>query len=239
MVVAVDDALDDDGEAIELGFGVLPAQVMPGTPATTTLSLADNDEAAPLAVTVAFGQATCTATEGADEGVTVTVTLSADPQRDLTIPLTVTAQGGAEAADHTGVPTSVRFAAGATAEPTDPVVWSATLTVATFDFIYLGYRDVGDGPDGVLTDADFEWRGVTYTVVAIIYSPHTGLDVILEASRVGSLTELTLHVDDVALAVADAEVYGGPLLLWGAVRLDWTAGDVVTVTLTAPAGTGS
>ena len=170
VVVAVDDALDDDGEAIELGFGALPAQVMPGTPATTTLSLADND---------------------------------------------------------------------ATAEPTDPVVWSATLTVATFDYIYLGYRDVGDGPDGVLTDADFEWRGVTYTVVAIIYSPHTGLDVILEASRVGSLTELTLHVDDVALAVADAEVYGGPLLLWGAVRLDWTAGDVVTVTLTAPAGTGS
>ena len=68
VVVAVDDALDDDGEAIELGFGVLPAQVMPGTPATTTLSLADNDEAAPLAVTVAFGQATYTATEGADEG---------------------------------------------------------------------------------------------------------------------------------------------------------------------------
>ena len=114
VVVAVDDALDDDGEAIELGFGALPAQVMPGTPATTTLSLADDDEAAPPAVTVAFGQATYTATEGADEGVTVTVTLSADPQRDLTIPLTVTPQGGAEAADHTGVPTSV--AAGATAQ---------------------------------------------------------------------------------------------------------------------------
>ena len=288
VVVAVDDALDDDGESLVLGFGALPARVTPGTPATTTLSLADDDEAPPLAVTVAFGQATYTATEGADEGVTVTVTLSADPQRDLTIPLTVTAQGGAEAADHTGVPTSVSFAAGATAtsfvvvavddaldddgeaiqlgfgalparvtpgtpatttlsladddataEPTDPAIWSATLTVATFDYIYLGYRDVGDGPDGALTDADFEWRGVTYTVVAIIYSPHTGLDVILEASRSGSLTELTLHVDDVALPVADAEVYGGPLLLWGAVRLDWTAGDRVTVTLTAPAGTGS
>ncbi len=244
--------------------------------------------APPPAVTVAFGQATYTATEGADEGVTVTVTLSADPQRDLTIPLTVTGQGGAEAADHTGVPTSVSFAVGATAtsfvvvavddaldddgeaielgfgdlpaqvmpgapatttlsladndataEPPDPAVWSATLTVATFDYIYLGYRDVGDGPDGVLTDADFEWQGETYTVLAIIYNPYTGLDVILEASRVGSLTELTLHLDDVALPVADAEVYGGPQLIWGAVSLDWTAGDMVTVTLTAPAGAGS
>ena len=244
--------------------------------------------AEPPAVTVAFGQATYTATEGAVEGVTVTVTLSADPQRDLTIPLTVTPQGGAEAADHTGVPTSVSFAAGvtatsfvvvavddavdddgeaiqlgfgdlpaqvtagapatttlsladndATAEPTDPAVWSATLTVATFDYIYLGYRDVGDAPDGLLTDADFEWQGETYTVLAIVFNSYTGLDVILEASRPGSLTELTLHLDDVDLPVADAEVYGGPQLIWADASLDWTAGDRVTVTLTAPAGAGS
>ena len=289
VVTAVDDTVDDDGESIQLGFGTdLPAGVTvaatEGAVTTTTISLADNDATPVPAVTVAFGAATYATTEGAASGVTVTVALSADPQREITIPLTVTGQGGAEAADYTGVPTSVSFAAGATstsfvvvavddaldddgeaiqlgfgdlpaqvmpgapatttlslvdndasAEPTDRAVWSATLTVATFDFIYLGYRDVGDGPEGVLTDADFEWRGVTYTVVAIIYSPHTGLDVILEASRVGSLPELTLHLDDVALAVADAEVYGGPLLIWDAVRLDWAADAMVTVRLTAAA----
>ena len=170
VVVAVDDAVDDDGEAIQLGFGDLPAQVTAGALATTTLSLADND---------------------------------------------------------------------ATAEAPDPAVWSATLTVATFDDVYLGYRDVGDGPDGVLTDADFEWQGETYTVLAIVFNSYTGLDVILEASRPGSLTELTLHLDDVDLPVADAEVYGGPQLIWAEVSLDWTAGDTVTVTLTAPASAGS
>ena len=81
VVVAVNDALDDDGEAIQLGFGDLPAQVMPGAVATTTVSLVDNDTPSAPAVTVAFGSATYTATEGAASGVTVTVSLSADPQR--------------------------------------------------------------------------------------------------------------------------------------------------------------
>ena len=113
VVVAEDDAVDDDGESLLLGFGDLPALVTAGTQATTTVSLADDDVPA---VTVAFGQAAYTATEGAADGVTVTVTLSADPQRVVTIPLTATLQGGAEAADYSGVPASVRFATGETSK---------------------------------------------------------------------------------------------------------------------------
>ena len=50
-----------------------------------------------------------------------------------------------------------------------------------------------------------------------------------------SLAGLTLHLGDVALAVADAQVYGGPQLIWDDLTLDWAADDTVTVRLTAPA----
>ena len=113
VVVAEDDAVDDDGESLTLGFPTVPAQVTVGAVPTTTVSLADNDVPA---VTVAYGAATYAATEGAATGVTVMVTLSADPERDVTIPLTVTLQGGAEAADHSGVPASVGFATGETSK---------------------------------------------------------------------------------------------------------------------------
>ena len=42
-VTAVDDSEDDDGESVEIGFGTLPANVISGNPATTTVSLLDND----------------------------------------------------------------------------------------------------------------------------------------------------------------------------------------------------
>ena len=39
--------------------------------------------------------------------VTVTVTLNADPERPVVIPLTATPQGGATSADYSGVPATV------------------------------------------------------------------------------------------------------------------------------------
>ena len=51
-----------------------------------------------------------------DEGdtVDVTVTLSEDPERTVTVPLTKTEQDGASSADYSGVPASVEFAPGET-----------------------------------------------------------------------------------------------------------------------------
>ena len=44
-VTAVDDAIDDDGESLTLGFGTLPdARVSAGTPPTATLPIADNED---------------------------------------------------------------------------------------------------------------------------------------------------------------------------------------------------
>ena len=83
-----------------------------GSPATATVSLTDND--AP-GVTVAYAQSSYEAVEGGP-GVVVTVQLSAAPEREVEIPLTAMATGGATAQgetdpDYTGIPSSLTFGA--------------------------------------------------------------------------------------------------------------------------------
>ena len=77
---------------------------------------------AQVAVTVAFEASTYTVAESDDSSTTdvtenaveVKVTLSADPLREVIIPITRTNQGGATDSDYSGVPTSVTFASGDT-----------------------------------------------------------------------------------------------------------------------------
>ena len=104
---AVQDTVDDDDESVRLAFGGLPARVTAGSAAASTVSITDQ----PL-VTVSFGEAAYTAVEGSS--VTVTVTLSADPERTVEVPITVTLLNGATAADYSGVPDRVTFNAGDT-----------------------------------------------------------------------------------------------------------------------------
>ena len=103
--------MDDDGESVELGLGTLPARVTAGSTATSTVSIADNDDPA---VTVSFGLSAYSVAEG--DTVAVTVTLSADPERTVTIPITKSNQGGASDADYSGVPDSVTFNSGETSK---------------------------------------------------------------------------------------------------------------------------
>ena len=73
------------------------------------MSITDDDVPA---VRVSFEQADYTVVEGSTE--TVTVTLNADPERTVIIPITTTDQDGASIADYSGVPASVTFNAGDT-----------------------------------------------------------------------------------------------------------------------------
>ncbi len=68
-------------------------------------------------VSVGFGASSYTVAEG--ESVPVVVSLSADPERTLTIPLTPREQGGASSADHSGIPASVTFVSGVTSRMVD------------------------------------------------------------------------------------------------------------------------
>ena len=121
-VAAEADNVNDDGESVRLSFGAsLPAGVTAGTPATSIVSITDDDVPG---VTVQFGAASYTVAESDDTGtanvtenaVEVTVTLSADPERTVIIPIVTTNQGGAAAADYSGVPGSVTFTSGDTAK---------------------------------------------------------------------------------------------------------------------------
>ena len=101
-VTVTDDTEDDDGESITLSF--TDNHIRPGgANETATITLTDNDD--PF-VTVQFGQASYLMAEG--ETVNVTVSLSADPERTVTIPIEATGQDGATAADYSA-PSSVTF----------------------------------------------------------------------------------------------------------------------------------
>ena len=100
--------MDDDGESVNLSFGTLPDEVSPGTQSTATVNLTDNDHPQ---VTAEFGAATYTATEGGS-AVTVTVNLSADPERSVTIPITAAGADGATAGDYTLSANSVTIPSG-------------------------------------------------------------------------------------------------------------------------------
>ena len=115
-VTATDDSADDDDESVSLAFGTLPDRVSPGTQSTATVNLTDNDHPQ---VTAEFGAASYTATEGGT-AATVTVNLSADPERSVTIPIIASGANGATAGDYTLSANSVTIPSGST---------SATFTV--------------------------------------------------------------------------------------------------------------
>ena len=143
-VTATDDTDDDDGESVTLSFVNDPNdRVSTGnTPSTATVALEDNDGF--RRVEVSFGAATYTATEGGADA-TVSVELDAAPGRSVTVPLTKAHLGNATAADYSGIPMNVTFAANQT---------SRTFAVmATADQIADGGESVSIGfgtlPEGV------------------------------------------------------------------------------------------
>ena len=107
---AASDSDNDDGESVKLGLGSsLPTGISAGSTSETTVTITDDDVPS---VEVNFEQSTYTVPEGGS--VNITVTLGADPERTVVIPLSTTNQGGATDADHSLVPDGVTFNAGQT-----------------------------------------------------------------------------------------------------------------------------
>ena len=136
---ATQDTDDDDDESVQLGFGSLPdAALSAGSPGATTINITDDD--VPV-VTVQFSQGSYTVAEGATQSVTVT--LSADPERTVVVPIAAVNQGTTSDADYSGVPSSVTFDAG---EMSKSFSFSATQDTVDDDdeSVQLGFGSLPD-----------------------------------------------------------------------------------------------
>ena len=164
---STEDTIDDDDEKVRLAFGTFPPGVSAGSTRTTTVSIDDDDDPA---VRVWFDANSVTGTEGA-AGVVVEILMSTQPERTVTIPLTVTLQGGASSADYSGVPASVTFG------PTDTIA-SFTVTVVDDDidddgesvkiaFGALPSRVAANLSETTVNLNDNDTRGVTITPTAL------------------------------------------------------------------------
>ena len=100
-VTAVDDAVDDDGESVELGFGALPAGVTAGSPGTAVVSLGDDDERG-----VRVSESALTVLEGGSNGYTVEL---ASQPRGAAVTVTVGVPAGT---DVSASPRELTFTAG-------------------------------------------------------------------------------------------------------------------------------
>ena len=99
---------DDESETLtHTASGGDYANITKDLPATVT-------DDAPATVTVTFGAASYTVAEGSSQ--TITVTLDADPERTVVIPIEADNQGGATTADYSGVPQNVTFNSGDTSK---------------------------------------------------------------------------------------------------------------------------
>ena len=228
---ATQDTDNDDGESVQLGFGSLPdAGVSAGTPAGTTVNITDDDVPA---VTVQFSQGSYTVAEGATQSVTVT--LSADPERTVTIPLTAAGQGGASNGDYSGVPASVTFDSG---EISRTFTFSATQDDVDDDgeSVQLGF---GVLPTGVSTG------GTATSTVTITDDDAAAGKVTLELtpatiseSGTGNASTVTASIPSASSAATTVTVSVNPAdttTLTGNTTLTIPAGDtnstgVVTIT---------
>ena len=116
-VTALDDSVDDDddGESVRLGFGPLPSGVQLGSPSTATVALVQ--DAGVTTWYVWFGESDYTVAEGGTARITLHLNAPWKPELNeaLTVPLfDPQHEGGASAADYSGVPENVTFQPGQT-----------------------------------------------------------------------------------------------------------------------------
>ena len=120
--MAMADDASDNGESVMIGFGTnLPSRVTKGTPKEARVTIRQMSPQLGPGVTVQFGADAYTVSEGSM--ATITVTLSADPQSTVVIPITTTNQDGATSDDYSTMPLNVTFNSGDTSQT---ITFSAT-----------------------------------------------------------------------------------------------------------------
>ena len=170
-VAVIDDTVDEaEEETFTLTLsGVAQAGFAGGgTTLAAQGTIADDDDPA---VEVTFGAAAYSAPEGGAP-VTVTVSVDKDPERDLVIPLRTTDGTGVVAADYSGVPAEVRFAAGGELSRSFAVTAEDDDVDEDDETVSLGFGTVARVTAGspgatTVTLTDDDTRGVTVTPEAL------------------------------------------------------------------------
>ena len=139
-------------------------------------------------MTVSYEQSSYTVGEGSD--VTITVTLSADPERTVTIPINKNNQNGASNADYSTLPpslTSLTFNSGVTEQSftftaTDDTVDDDGESV-TLAFGTLPARvSAGTNPDATVNITDDDDPAVTVSYEQSSYTVGEGSDVTIKVT---------------------------------------------------------
>ena len=186
-VAAAADGIADSGESVVLGFGALPEGVTAGQNTSTTVTIVE-----PVVSGASFSASNYEVLEG--QQVEVVVELGEALEFPVTIGLTVTNQGGATAADYSGVPQSVTFAQGETT--TSFTVAAAADGIAdSGESVVLGF---GALPEGVTAGQN------TSTTVTIVEAVVRDVSVsfssrryeVMEGQQVEVVVELSEALDD-------------------------------------------
>ena len=167
-VPVTDDTVDEEEEeTFTLTLSNVQGASLAGGESTlaVTGTITDDDDPA---VTASFGQSSYSVDEGST--VEVTVTLSADPEREVAIQLTHDPQGDTGSEDYSGVPESLVFQIGDTEKS---FTFSATADDIDDDgeSVALGFGtlpdDVSAGTTATVTITDDDTAGVTVSETAL------------------------------------------------------------------------
>ena len=203
--VAYTPATDADPEveghqiALPVGDTLIEADVTaPDGVTTREYRVVVTRPAAPI--TVAFAASAYTASEGA-KAAAVAITLDAEPDRDITIPLVATPGGGASTDDYSAPP-SVTFVAGGALTQTITVSAAIDAAEESGEHVVLSF---GTLPEGVVAG---ESAQATVALVDRTNSAPTGRPTITGRERVGD--KLTASGE----AIDDADGLTGAAFSW-------------------------
>ena len=228
-VPVTDDAVDEEEETFTLTLSNVQGASLSGGTSTlaVTGTITDNDNPA---VTASFKQANYSVVEGST--VEVTVTLSADPEREVTVNLTKTDQGGVTGSDYSGVPGSLVFQIGDTEKS---FTFSATADDIDDDgeSVALGF---GTLPDGVtagttatvtITDDDTAGVTVSQSALEVDEGDSATYTVKLDTKPTGDVTVTIAGHADTDITLSGDTLTNNALTFTAAT---WNTAQTVTVT---------
>ena len=228
-VPVTDDAVDEEEETFTLTLSNVQVASLSGDGETLTVTGTITDDDDP-AVTASFGQASYGVAEGST--VEVTVTLSADPEREVTVPLTHDPQGDTGSGDYSGVPESLVFQIGdteksftfsATDDDIDDDGKSVTLGFGTMP------TDVTAGTTATVTITDNDTAGVTVSKTALtIEEGGSGTyTVVLDTKPTADVTVAIAGHADTDITLSGATLTDDALTFTSE---NWNTAQTVTVT---------